>query len=154
MHIHHKHGDFKNNDISNLECVTPKDHGKAHSDEFADLRRSQMEHARAYASEWHGSPEGREWHVIHGKQTWDNRTPDTKCTCSQCGKSFTSFFDGRGDKRFCSRGCINKYNDATMRYYIKGVCAVCGVETVGRKHKMPKTCSRQCAGVLRRNHAI
>lgn len=106
-HVHHKDGDWNNNDISNLECLPAEEHYKEHyqySSEF-NSRPEQLEHLeriRPQAAAWHSSEEGRAWHDEHAKETvpkmheglkryqqFCRENPTTK-TCTECGKTFTS----------------------------------------------------------------
>src|SRR4051812_46118431 len=59
--VHHKDENPLNNSPDNLECVTYEEHAKRHPQAVDDLR-ARMDHARTYASAWHGSDEGLEFH--------------------------------------------------------------------------------------------
>ena len=87
--IHHKDENPANNDITNLECITIKEHRARHriamlrwmySDEAKAMRR----HARELAKDWHRSEEGRAWHRQHAQDILDPRA----CVCRWCGKEF------------------------------------------------------------------
>ena len=63
--VHHKDGDKSNNEISNLQLLTKKEHGEIHgrelSEEEREWRRNNIvEKALPAAVEWHGSKEGKE----------------------------------------------------------------------------------------------
>jgi ribosomal protein L37AE/L43A len=93
-HIHHKDGNFLNNDISNLECLESKVHYAEHKEDRSRnaKRPEQLAHldkAREKASEWHGSPEGLEWHSKTAKAAWENRGFVTH-TCQECKNEFQS----------------------------------------------------------------
>lgn len=70
--IHHKDENKANNDISNLQMVTGPWHRSFHQSkrlmdpEYQARNRAFMEKIRPLASKWHGSPEGLEWHRLHG----------------------------------------------------------------------------------------
>jgi len=109
-HIHHKDGNFLNNDISNLECLASKVHYAEHKEDRSRnaKRPEQLAHldkARAKASEWHGSPEGIAWHKQNGKKSWASRTK-VKHTCKECGNEFESLKTNK--VYFCSRVCSAK----------------------------------------------
>jgi hypothetical protein len=107
-HIHHKDGDWRNNDISNLECISASEHGREHMNErFKDeqyRKQNKIDLAKAQdkAKLWHKSEEGRKWHREHGKKTWENKKTIKK-SCQHCGNEFQAYFDRA---KFCSRKCI------------------------------------------------
>ena len=113
MHIHHIDGNTANNDISNLACVTRKEHWKEHAAEYSARNKSpeqlaHLESVRSKAAEWHRSEEGRAWHQEHAKRsiakTWGKprEYSEMPFRCSWCGK------DGirKSPKRlFCGAAC-------------------------------------------------
>ena len=67
MHIHHIDGNTANNDISNLACVTRREHWAEHRAKISEWNRrpEQLEHLaqiRGSSAAWHKSPEGQAWH--------------------------------------------------------------------------------------------
>lgn len=151
-HIHHKDHDPFNNDPGNLVLVSPPEHGQEHKDEFADARRAHAEAIRPLAAEWHRSAEGHDWHVEHGKRTWENREPTHSRTCADCGAEFLTVWGERGDERYCSRRCVNRARE--RKYLETVVCPICGSEFQQDKYrKRPETCSRKCGWALRRARA-
>jgi hypothetical protein len=50
-HVHHKDHDTLNNDISNLECLSPADHARSHKDHLDEMRPK--------AAYWFKTPEGQ-----------------------------------------------------------------------------------------------
>lgn len=151
--IHHIDCNWDNNDISNLECVTPKQHSQLHAKAFAEERRIHMAEIRPLTREWHASAAGRIWHAEHARKQWDGRTADRELTCSECGNVFQSFFGGRGELRFCSRKCVNHYNQRTKRYEQERVCKVCGAHFSGRPVRKLTVCSLECEQHLREQEA-
>ena len=92
--IHHKDGNTLNNDISNLVCLSTKDHRQEHMEEILAKGRSpkRLEHLakiREKAAEWHKSEDGKAWHKQHGANSWKNRKA-VKHTCQECGAEFES----------------------------------------------------------------
>jgi len=83
--VHHKDGNPLNNDLSNLELATPKEHSFIHPRGFA-----------VWTSEYRGS---------HTRTMWKVRTKKPKI-CAQCGITFKS--TGMRAK-FCSRKCRKKF---------------------------------------------
>ncbi len=106
-HVHHKDGNFSNNDISNLECLSCA----KHLDEHAEQRRSnakrpeQLAHldaVRHKAAAWHSSPEGLAWHQAHAHSSWAKRKP-VEHVCQECGAAFQSLKTSK--VFFCSGRC-------------------------------------------------
>ena len=106
-HIHHKDGNWSNNDISNLECLSACAHGDEHSEQrSANAKRpEQLAHLASInhmAKAWHSSPEGLAWHKENGHATWANRKP-VEHTCKECGVVFQSLKTTR--VYFCGSKC-------------------------------------------------
>lgn len=153
-HVHHIDFDPFNNDPGNLIALSPSEHARVHPG-FDRQTPEWLEHLaeiRPMSAEWHGSEEGLAWHREHGRKTWDSREPTTLgVTCTDCGGEISTFFperEGEGGIRFCSRRCINRYNERTKRYHKDVECPVCGTPFKQRRGS-PKSCSRTCGAVLR-----
>jgi hypothetical protein len=113
MHIHHIDGNTANNDISNLACVTRKEHWDSHREEMSQRSRSpehlaHLERIRSSAAEWHRSPEGLEWHRKHAERsiakTWGvpRVYEETAFNCVWCGKEAMRKSPRR---TFCGTAC-------------------------------------------------
>lgn|SRR5882724_2693727 len=150
-HIHHKDKGFEDNSIENLEMLSRKEHGARHRGDDMERKVKQMDYARKFASEWHGSEEGLAWHSEHGKHTWDNREREKLIVCVECGKESLSYFGDQPDLRFCSRVCTNRYNHRTKRYHETRTCIVCGNSFIIKKSLKQQSCSRKCSWVIRRD---
>ena len=152
-HIHHIDGDTGNNDLTNLECIDAAAHWAHHdeinrkSDEWWEKSRARMDHARKFASEWHGSEEGRAWHSEHGKKAWEAREPKA-ATCEHCGNAYESHFP-RG---FCSNKCRAAARRASGVDDVDRECVNCGKTFRINKYTKTKTCSRKCGQQYRREH--
>lgn len=143
-HVHHRDGDALNNDIGNLEIVTPKDHIEEHwTEERMEAARQHMDEIRELASAWHRSPEGREWHRIHGKESWEGREPVT-LICDQCGEEFETLAR-HGNTRFCSNSCKSAWRRASGIDDERRTCAYCGAWFMVNKYSKATHCSRLCA---------
>lgn len=121
-HIHHKDKDWNNNDISNLECLTPKEHGAQHSDE---MRRTPEQMASTFAAL------GKWWEGVKYR----------KVECVQCGKKFKSRHPDIKRVRFCSRLCQERHINGDR----PKTCQVCGARYMGRPSSY--TCSERCSEV-------
>lgn len=115
MHVHHIDGDTANNDISNLACISRKEHWQLHAGELSVRNRTpeQLAHLasiRPKASEWHRSKEGREWHRNHAltslSKSWGKprALPTIAMQCTWCGTEMVA----KSTKRlFCTSTCQN-----------------------------------------------
>lgn len=150
--VHHKDGNPLNNDISNLECISRKQHFEKHREELVAYSTSEkqlrhLERIRDLTKEWHGSEEGKEWHKNHYAESLGKIEPK-EYTCECCGKKFMS----RGAKvRFCCHNCEQKWRNANQSTYEMRKCVICGKEfeakiPYGNKNRAAKTCSRECRG--------
>lgn len=144
FHVHHRDGDPSNNDLSNLEAVSPKQHLAEHwTPERAAASSKRMDEIRGKASEWHRSPEGRAWHRVHGEDVWKGREEQT-AACEQCGKEYASLKPGR----FCSNKCKSAFRRDSGVDDEKRNCDFCGEEFVINRYSRKRTCSSICAGRL------
>ena len=142
-HIHHIDGDPTNNDIENLECVTPEQHANRHPEN--NLTPEDVRKGIEAAKEWHRSERGREWHAEHWEESLGKlfNEPDTK-ECEQCGDKFEYYTHAK----FCSNACKAKHRRESGVDDEKRVCEACRQTFVVNKYKDTKTCSRACAGAL------
>jgi hypothetical protein len=102
MHIHHKDGNSLNNTLGNLELVTTKEHNQAHYQDHLATWRKNMDYARKYASEWHKSKAGKEFHKKISRISWDRKQLVTR-ECNTCKKEYGTWFPTRS--KFCSGNC-------------------------------------------------
>lgn len=116
-HIHHADKDKANNAIENLELVCGSDHLRRHmqAPERIEKSRRSIGVAREAASEWHGSPEGWEFHSKLGRENWEKRQIHTY-TCDFCGKEFqTKYVYPKGSNHFCHPNCKAKYRTRRLK---------------------------------------
>ncbi len=151
--VHHKDGDTLNNSIDNLECISYKEHKKAHAKATEERNKSEkqlvhLEKIREKASEWHKSEEGKKWHTENIKKI-NERVPLKEKICSFCGKKFLA---KKPYAKYCSNVCGYKERVESGYYNIKVKCIVCGKEFDTVKpinpSRIAKTCSRKCRGKL------
>lgn len=113
-HIHHKDGNTFNNDISNLECVSAREHlskeGKKNWEkpEYREKVLKNLEKGQEKAKEWHKSEEGRKWHREHAK-TSILSAPKYKHICEECGREYLS--TRKIKTRFCCEKCGTKFRN-------------------------------------------
>ena len=103
--IHHKDGNHFNNDFSNLECLSYREHRALHpySPQGLEKQKKHLESIRSKAAEWHRSEEGREWHRQHGIRCAEKRKNIRfNIGCHVCGATFES---KRKWSKYCSRRC-------------------------------------------------
>ena len=146
-HIHHIDGDKSNNDISNLQEWTVKDHLAKHdSEERKQDNRIQVEKIRPLTKAWHASKEGIEWHRQHGLNTWKERQ-SFEIKCIQCSKKSDTKTYHQG---FCSNACKSAYRRKEGLDDEERTCPICEIKFKVNKYAKTKTCSRSCGCVLRR----
>jgi predicted nucleic acid-binding Zn ribbon protein len=143
-HVHHKDGDTLNNDISNLECLSNKEHRRMHwTPEESERARKHAERIRPLAKAWHASDEGKDWHSEHSRKIWEQRVPEER-TCAVCKSVFLSKTRRKTDK-YCSQKC--KFST-----YIsngpKSTCPQCGNEFQNHMYQPRECCSGRCAKLL------
>lgn len=149
--IHHKDGDWKNNDISNLEIVLKADHAREHLNERLNDPEQRivlvagLEKAREAAKEWHSSAEGLEFHSHLGRLSWQNRK-SVKLKCEACGCSFEA--KRTEVAKYCSRACSQSVQFRTY-FTDKRTCAYCGKEFLANRHRTTACCSRSCSNKKR-----
>lgn len=142
-HIHHRDEDPGNNDISNLDCLHPKDHIAAHwSDERAQRQREWMDEIRPLTRAWHSSPEGIAEHRRIGGLAYEAFIPTPKL-CRHCGAEFKPRKIGNADL-FCSNKCKSAARRASGVDDETRECLSCGVAFETNKYSTARTCSRSC----------
>lgn len=118
--IHHRDKNVENNLVSNLQCVTRKEHGQLHRDE---LRRTpeQMRPMHEAGARW-----------------WDT-APVHSYECAQCGRECQSKHPDPARLKFCGTVCSDRH-----RLGIKPRdCEVCGRQFWDRPSA--RTCSDLCS---------
>lgn len=151
--IHHIDEDKSNNDISNLMMISSHRHAVHHSNERLEKLGKQffvglMDNARVFASKWHGTKAGREWHKKHYEGMKSKLYQKKEYVCEQCGKPFVATNNGR--TRFCSNNCKSAFRRASGVDDVKKVCPVCGKCFVVNKYSRKECCSRKCAAAKRK----
>jgi len=140
-HIHHKDGDPTNNDIENLECVSPQEHAERHPEN--NLTPEAINNGIEAAKEWHATEEGREWHSQNAKEMWKDM--DAKVgECDQCGDEYEYYTNAR----FCSNACKAKHRRESGVDDETRICEACKQPFTVNKYSEQKSCSRACAGAL------
>lgn len=141
-HVHHIDHDPLNNDPTNLQAMPGHDHGYHHgtTPEHLAFMREHVERIRPLASAWHGSAEGRAWHVQHGKQVWANREP-SEATCEHCGELYEKIQTGM----YCSNKCKSAARRASGVDNETRTCRACGAEFTVNRYYKTQACSRSCA---------
>ncbi len=105
-HIHHKDGNYLNNNLSNLELVSPKEHIYKHYQANLPGWREGIKKAIARASEWSHTREGQIFRHNQGKNNAKYLPRyQIKRNCDWCGKEYvakTNF------GKFCHNNCKAK----------------------------------------------
>lgn len=148
-HIHHIDGNPENNDISNLECVSPKQHAERHvwDDERKRRQAEHLDKIRDATKSWHASDEGRAKHREIGALAYAAFTPEPK-PCEHCGTSFAPRKIGNQD-RFCSGKCKSAWRRKSGLDDETRACEICGSAFLANKYSKFRTCSRSCGNSAR-----
>ena len=150
-HVHHKDDNPLNNELSNLECLSPKEHAARHAGgEHSERSRRHINSVRHLASKWHKSDAGRQWHRENSKRIWAGRKKRLIGYCECCGKGI--YTRNPTARKFCSNACWRYVKDRQRAYEKQVPCPVCSKTFwQSRYRKQPKTCSRVCGARLRRS---
>ena len=143
--VHHKDGNPFNNDFGNLECLSRSEHRKTVNLKTENVRK-HLDDIRHLATRWHQSPEGREWHREHAKQS---KSRSKECVCLGCGNRFLA---KRSNSKFCSRKCEVKYRYHYDAVAEERICVICGnkfTTLVGPYRHSAITCGGKCKAKLR-----
>lgn len=154
-HIHHKDGDPLNNDIENLECISPAQHREHHGETWSD-REALLEHLsnmRVEATEWHKSAEGRKWHKEHARILAENeaKKPRVEKQCSICNKSYLCPPAQQLISKYCSNNCKSQSRRSAGKDREERVCVQCQSTFTCNKYFSTQCCSGSCA--TRKQHA-
>ena len=145
--IHHKDHDKGNNNILNLEMIDKKSHVSMHGKEYNlenhDKMVKRINYARKFASAWHGTKNGAEWHKKHFAETKDAMFKNETMICNYCGKQFQGINHGT-ENHFCSNKCKSAYRRKTGVDDEIRECEYCGKEFISSKYSKRRTCSRTC----------
>lgn len=150
-HIHHINGDWRDNDIQNLECVLGIEHSRDHmlernaTPEGRKATLGALAKAAPMAKEWHASEEGRQWHRKHATTTLVDR-PLVNKVCERCKASFQT--KNPHIAIYCSSACMQAI--AFRRYFDDPrECAHCGNGFLANCHRATAFCSRACSNQRR-----
>ena len=135
MHVHHKDGNKTNNDVTNLELLPGSKHARLHAPGVDAVMASK---------EWHGSPEGLEWHRLHGIDCWVGKTKSRQATCESCGRTYVEYPNLR-PSRFCGNNCKSRWRRDSGVDDVDRKCARCGNGFKVNKYSRKTHCSRGCA---------
>lgn len=126
--VHHIDEDKNNNHPDNLVLMTRAEHCAYHAkrrknpeektrqkmrenmkrrylkEEYKKRNKAQLSDIRTKASEWHGSPEGIEWHKQHAQKHGFGKHERTEMECPVCHKKFMGMFNNI----FCGLNCKMK----------------------------------------------
>lgn len=138
--IHHIDKDKSNNKLENLALMKREAHNALHAadEEKKKKLRENANRARKYASEWHGSPEGIEWHKKQAKHIQEV-VKAKEFVCQRCGKSFLA--KPMGKHKYCSNACRAAARRDSGVDNIEFVCQKCGKVFIANKYAKRKYCS-------------
>lgn len=135
FHVHHKDGDPTNNKIENLECLTPKDHFKAHK-KLAENEPSKDIYAKVKL--YHRSDRAKT-----RKLPWTVRKKE-QLKCLKCGCDYEKhIICVRRFTFLCDRCRIKRYNPSRVTPTLKN-CEICQKTIVQKTSRQKRFCSKAC----------
>lgn len=145
--VHHVDEDPENNEPSNLEALSRKDHRLLHWENLTDeqkaaVRLNLVENARPAASTWHQSVEGRTWHSEKAKVEIPKRVHRLTCECCGCPVTRVGTIQ-RG--KFCSAACKSADRRSRGVDDEQRACAYCSTPFSVNRYAKTITCSRACS---------
>lgn len=142
-HVHHRDDDPLNNDLANLELLSPKAHADRHrTPERTEARRRHMRDVVNPASRrWHGTPEGREWHRRQAAAAGFGVPVYEPHACEHCGAEYER---GKGHGRFCSNNCKSAARRASGVDNEQRTCVVCAAPFDVNRYSKARSCSTAC----------
>lgn len=154
--IHHIDLNPLNNDLSNLQIMTIKDHKALHSvvswnEERRQWARENLrKNALPKAIEWQSSEKGREWHKKHYQNIKDKFHQRIDIICEHCGKEKN--VGATKENRFCSNACKSAWRRKAGVDNIVRVCVCCGGNFEVNKYSKTESCSKSC--MMKRRHQL
>ena len=152
--IHHKDGNYLNNNIENLELITRRDHAKEHWRMQPEEKRKQalesIKKAQERNTELYKDINYRKAMSERAKKLASERS--FSCTCIECKRQFVSHVE---NTKYCSKACkmsgANRLaTERRKTYYEKRQCIVCGKQFMcNRYNKITQTCSPHCKNIKR-----
>lgn len=146
-HVHHKNENVFDNEIDNLELLEAHQHLSMHTQEkmqnaeYIEQLQKKMDYARGFASKWHGSEEGKEWHRLHGIEVANNLSTQ-EYKCMYCGKTYQA--KPIGNHKFCSNACKTRYRYHSKVDNEERTCKYCGAKFSVNKYLKKEYCSNKC----------
>ncbi len=147
--IHHIDRNPTNNDLSNLMCLSAKEHNELHKRLLTDAekewsKQNMKERALPKACEWHKSEVGHEWHTKNTIHQHEIGAFTHNLICSHCGKEYIGKIYSKNTPHFCSNRCKVAYRRASGIDDELRICQYCGKTFMANKRKGVKTCSKEC----------
>jgi hypothetical protein len=154
--LHHIDFNKENNEISNIKCLSIRDHKKIHNEDKKkkygnNWNKENIKKARIGLRKWFDSKdyvkwvdENRERIRENARMSYRNRKK-IKIKCDVCGKYFSGYKERK--KMICSPGCWAKYRRDEGLDNVKKNCIICGNVFISNKFKKNKTCSDHCRAV-------
>jgi len=143
--IHHKDGNYLNNDVSNLEAVESGVHISQHSKKWHVKNKERvvkhLDEVRDLTKKWHGSKEGYKWHSEHAIKHSFGKHEGMFRICKYCGKIYK---DQNTTQLFCAAKCSSAYRRREGTDNVTRICVKCGTSFVVNKYAKTKFCSKSC----------
>jgi HNH endonuclease. len=137
--VHHKDHNKENNDISNLELLSPAEHQAEHTEQskangykLADYVAANFDEVQALAKK------GKSGEYIGKNKRRKIPNQPIKCVC--CATEFTPSNKARKDTKFCSNSCRDEWHGAHAK---ECECKECGA-VFKPSSRSARYCSDDC----------
>lgn len=140
-HIHHKDRNPDNNDIDNLQQMTPEEHAFEHRSDNSRVEWGRKL-GRMYqhrTKEWHASDAGAAWHKEHYEKTKEKLHQKIDRACGFCGAIHQTARKNTPIS-FCSNKCKSAHRRASGVDDIEKECVSCGEPFMSNKYQRAKRC--------------
>ena len=142
--IHHIDRDKSNNEISNLQCLSKREHAILHGtsltkEEKEKRAKNIVKYAMPKAKEWHSTEQGKTWHSQHGRESYKQRAINIY-TCDNCENPFETKHIYSVGNKFCSNKCKSAYRRKKGLDDIQRRCICCGENFTINKYSKKQKC--------------
>lgn len=141
-HVHHKDENKANNDISNLELLSTKDHLSLHGLERAEQSRNNiLNNVLPKAVKWHKSEASKQFHTDHyQKHTKEIWMKPITLKCDFCGNEYQTNYASKSHSHYCSNKCKSAARRASGVDNVEKICKICGKTYIANKYQRTSKC--------------
>jgi endogenous inhibitor of DNA gyrase (YacG/DUF329 family) len=171
--VHHIDENKFNNNPENLQILSKVEHRRVHSkrqwrgerwtcgkpnfdkatkDALHARAKNHMNNIRPAASEWHKSPEAKEFHRriarLSVEKNYGSNAPRVAVRCTVCGIEFDTWLLHAKKRKFCSSRCNMAAQKSRPWNYLDRICEKCAKPFQifkPERNRRGRFCSKSCA---------